>query len=319
MALETSFARRILSWFSPQVSIPSPPPAGMRTVPCTRLDSWACNGVLTASLLVDARLDAKIMEQNLSTLVERKFPRAGAQLALRNGVYEFQIPRTFDADTPPIVFTVDNHSERYPSATRPELPTHFPDTFEPTQPSIHSIPELEVYVKSRQSPTSLDGFLVPNTPSLHVHVATFDDLTFIGVTVSHMAFDGLGLRTVIHAWTRLLNGDAIDTILGMEWYAAPFEAFTGPTAVTTLRGYFEPEQPSWVQRVVRSLMQTLWGPKDAMQQDVTRLVRVPKVFLDEAKREINYAPTLQGSSEWVGTSDVLMAWWFKVRLHHINF
>ncbi|KAJ7686237.1 hypothetical protein B0H17DRAFT_1013720 [Mycena rosella] len=303
--------RPSLSWFSPPIeSTPDPSPAGMRTVQCTRLDLWGRGAVMTGGFIIDARLDAKILKQTLSTLVEHKFPSAGARLALRNGAYEFQIPHTFDAGTPPIAFTAENHSEAYRSATRPALPIHISNS---SEPSIHPLPDLDVYFKSKESPSSFDEFLVPNTPVIHVHVTTFDDLSFIGVTFSHGAFDGLGMRTLLYAWARLLNGDAIDTIPGMECDVAPFEAFTGPTTVTTMRGWFEPAQSSWLQRVVRPFMQILWAPKEVvMPHDVTRIVRVPKVFLEESKREINNNLALQGSSEWVGSSDVLTAWWYKI-------
>ncbi|KAJ7691776.1 hypothetical protein B0H17DRAFT_554794 [Mycena rosella] len=186
----------------------------------------------------------------------------------------------FDADTPPIAFTVDDYPEPDRSATRPELPMHLPDSSEATQPSIYSLPELEVYSKSRKCPTLLAGFLVPNTPVIHIHVATFDDLTFIGLTASHAALDALGARTLLYAWTHLLNGDNIDTIPGMDWDTAPFESFMRPTAVTVPRGWFEPERPSWLLRAVHPWMRILWAPKDAthptgVKQGVTRLVRVP--------------------------------------------
>ncbi|KAJ7697595.1 hypothetical protein B0H17DRAFT_1007020 [Mycena rosella] len=282
----------------------------MRSVPCTALDLWSPGSIITNGFIIDARLDPKILEQSLWTLVENKFPRAGARLARRNGVYEFQIPRTFDAETPPIAFTVEDHPEPYRSATRPELPTNLLDSQGHIQPSIHPMPGLEVYFRSRKCPTSLDGFLIPNTPLLHVHIAVFDDFTFIGLTFSHILLDGLGFWTLTYAWTRVLSGDAMDTIPGMAWDAAPFEAFTQPTAVTTLRGWFEPPRSSQLQRVVDSLMRLLWSPKKATP-NAMRMVRVPKVFLDQSKREINNNLALQGSKEWVASNDVLMAWWFK--------
>ncbi|KAJ7689281.1 hypothetical protein B0H17DRAFT_937455 [Mycena rosella] len=287
----------------------------MSIVPCTILDLRARGSVMTAGFIIDARLGAKNLEQSLSTLVEHKFPGAGARLARRNGAYEFQIPRTFDAETPPIAFTVDNYPEPYRSATRPKLPMHLPDCFDATQPSVHPVPELDVYFKSRKCPTAFDGFLLPNTPILHVHVAAFDDFTFIGLTWSHIAFDGLGMQALLYAWTRLLSGDAINTIPGMDWDAQPFEAFTRTTAVTRPRGWFEPARVGWWQRLVRSLMRIMWGPREATptqaRQDVTHIVRMPKLFLDEAKREINNNLKLQGSKEWVGSSDVLTAWCFR--------
>jgi hypothetical protein len=67
-------------------NVPSPPPVGMHTIPCTGLDLGPRDIVLTTGLIVDARLDAQRLEGTLSTLIQLKFPKAGARLALRNGV-----------------------------------------------------------------------------------------------------------------------------------------------------------------------------------------------------------------------------------------
>ncbi|KAJ7108738.1 hypothetical protein C8R44DRAFT_884774 [Mycena epipterygia] len=294
---------RIFSLFSTHAS---PAPADMRTIPCTGLDLATRDIVLTTGLIINARLDAKNLEQSLSTLIERKFPRAGARVAIRNRAYEFHIPRTFDAHTLPVAFTAEDYLEPYRSAARPELPVHLPDSFDASQPSFHPLPALEGYFKSRKCPTALEGFLVPNTPLLHVHVAVFTDLTFIGVTSSHITLDALGTRTLLHAWTRLLSGEDIDTIPGMEWNVAPFETFTGPTTVTGIRGWFDLGLFSQLLFIIRLVLRLFRDPKET-----THIVRMPKVFLDEAKREIMENLKLQGSSEWVGSSDVLMAWWFK--------
>ncbi|KAJ7436736.1 hypothetical protein FB451DRAFT_1153007 [Mycena latifolia] len=279
------------------------PSVGMRIIPCSGLDLVNRDIVLTTGLIINARLDAKKLEQTLSTLIEHKFPRAGARLALRNGVYEFQVPHTFDAKTPPVAFTVDDFPERYRSSPRPELPIHLPHS---TQPSIRRHRALDVYLRSRECPTTLEGFLVPHTPSVHVHVAVFDDLTFIGMTSSHICFDALGTQTLLHAWTRVLKGEATDTISGMEWDAAPFSTFTGPTAVTQQRGWFDLGFFSQLLFIVRLVLRILWDP-----EEVPCTVRVPKAFLDDSKHKIMEDLKLQGSNEWVGSSDVLMAWWFK--------
>ncbi|KAJ6582239.1 hypothetical protein B0H19DRAFT_929392 [Mycena capillaripes] len=283
----------------------------MRTVPCTGLDLFSHTSVMTAGFIVDARLDAKLLEVTLSTLIERKFPSAGARLALRNGVYEFQVPRTFDAHTPPVAFTADDYPECYRSSARPELPTELLRSAPDTQPVIRELPELDVYFKSRQCPTSLAEFLVPNTPLFHVHVAAFDDLTFVGLTWSHAIFDLMGLQTLLNAWTRLLNGEKIETIPGMDWNMAPFRTFTASTAVAPQRGWYDLGLLGRLSFIVRHLLRLWWDPKET-----TYLMRVPKKFLDGSKREIMDNLKLRGSTEWVGSSDVLAAWWFKTAYSH---
>ncbi|KAJ7109614.1 hypothetical protein C8R43DRAFT_1042939 [Mycena crocata] len=254
----------------------------------------------------------KKLEQSLSTLVARKFPRAGARLALRNGVYEFQIPVVFNSGTRPIAFTTEEYPEPYRSPSRPKLPTHLLGGS--SKPIICPLPALDVYFKSSTCPASLEGFLVPNTPLVHVHVAVFEDLTFIDITSSHITFDALGTRTLLLAWTRLLNGEDIDSIQGMDWNMAPFETFTKATFTAHLRGWFDLGLFSQLLFIVRFVLRLFrdW-------HETAHLVRVPKAFLEESKREIMEDLKLQGSSEYVGSSDVLLAWWFKIVYSHRKF
>ncbi|KAJ6554412.1 hypothetical protein B0H19DRAFT_1071813 [Mycena capillaripes] len=262
----------------------------MRTIPCTPLDTaTARDVVLTTGLVINSRLDAKKLEGTLCTLVECKFPRAGARLAFRNGVYELQIPNTFDAKTPPAIFTVEDYPETYRSPARSEIPTTLTDS----QPSIIPAPELEVYLRSKTCPSTLEGFLKPNVPLLHIHIAVFDDFTFVGVTSPHIAFDALGTATLLFAWTCLLSGDELGTI-------------TEPR-----RGWFDLGLFSKLSFMVRFILRIVMDPKE-----VRYFVRVPKAFLRESKRKIMDELELQGSSEYVGSSDVLLAWWLKTVYSH---
>ncbi|KAJ7092514.1 hypothetical protein C8R43DRAFT_1081975 [Mycena crocata] len=287
----------------PTPAAPISPTPGMRTIPCSGLDLRPRYLVITHGLIINGQLEPTILKETLSELIRQKFPRAGARIAQRNGMYEFQIPHTFSEETPPVAFTVEEYAEQYRSPARPDLPHDLPDGLVVSQPSIHPRPPaLSAYFRSSQCPTTFDQFLVPNTPALHVHVAVFTNLTFIGFTSSHILLDSLGRRTLLHAWTRLLNGESIDNIIGMAWDAAPFEAFVTPLAVGP--------RDSWVTDVS--------GPHPSQNiSSITesglarKLVRVPKTFLADTTREINADLKVRGSSEWVGSSDVLLAWWLK--------
>ncbi|KAF7373715.1 hypothetical protein MSAN_00582500 [Mycena sanguinolenta] len=298
----------LLSAFSPHKHTPSP--TGVRTIPCTAVDLFAANGlVLTIGLVINARLDAKLLEESLSRLIERKFPRAGARLAFRNGAYEFQIPEAFDAKTSPAAFTVDEYPEPYNASGRPQIPCALTGS----QPSIVPLPELDQFFRSKTCPKTEAEFLKPNVPLLHIHFTVFHDLTFIGVTVPHMGFDLLGIAVLLAAWTRVINGDDFDAIHGMEWDAQPFAHYVpapGSSSLTpkrtSLRGWFKLGWLSQLSFIGRSVLSSIRDPKD-----VGYLVRVPKVFLNEEKRKIMDELKAQGSSEYVGSSDVLMAWWHK--------
>lgn len=227
-------------------------------------------------------------------------------------VYEFQIPETFDAKTPPAVFTVDEHAEPYDRSGRPQIPS----TLNGSQPSIHPVPELDEFLRSKTCPKTEAEFLKPNVPMLHVHFSVFHDLTFIGVTAPHMGFDLLGFAALLSAWTRVINGDDFDAIPGMEWDAQPFAHYVpapGSRPVTptrtSLRGWSDLGWFSQLSFMGRFVLSTIRDPKE-----VNYLVRVPKAFLNEAKQNIMEELKTQGSREYVGSSDVLLAWWYKVRL-----
>ncbi|KAJ6465811.1 hypothetical protein C8R45DRAFT_1173476 [Mycena sanguinolenta] len=285
-------------------------PAGVRTIPCTAVDRMVAHSlVLTPGLVINARLDVDILEQSLIRLVEHKFPRAGARLAFRNGAYEYQIPETFDAKTPPAIFTVHDYLEPYNGSGRPQIPS----TLTGSQPSIIPVPELDDFFRSKTCPKTEAEFLKPNVPILHVHFSVFDDLTFIGVTFPHMACDLVGLAALFAPWTRVINGADFDAIPGMEWDAQPFAHYVpapGSSPVTptraSLRGWFDLEWLSQLSFIGRFVLSTFRDPKE-----VHHLVRVPKMFLNEAKQKIMEELKAQGSSEYVGSSDVLMAWWYK--------
>ncbi|KAJ7739746.1 hypothetical protein B0H14DRAFT_2990656 [Mycena olivaceomarginata] len=271
----------------------TPPPAGVRIIPCTAVDRFAAHRhVLTPGLVINARLDTKILEESMSRLIEHKFPRAGARLAFRNGVYEFQIPETFDAKTSPAVFTVDEHAEPYDRSGRPQIPS----TLNGSQPSIHPVPELDEFLRSKTCPKTEAEFLKPNVPMLHVHFSASP----------HRIWDSicLGFAALLSAWTRVINGDDFDAIPGMEWDTQPFAHYVpapGSRPVTptrtSLRGWSD---LGWFSQL--SFMGRFKS---------TTLVRVPKAFLNEAKQKIMEELKTQGSREYVGSSDVLLAWWYK--------
>ncbi|KAJ7158348.1 hypothetical protein C8R43DRAFT_921248 [Mycena crocata] len=275
-------------------------PEGIRgAIPCTGLDLLARDLVMTNGFIIDARLDGKKIEESMSTLIARKFPRAGARLGFKNGVYEFRIPNIFDSNTPPLIFTSQEYHEPYRSPARA------------SKPLICSLPALDVYLKSRDCPASVEEFLLPNIPLVHVHVTAFEDLTFVGITSPHVTFDALGTQTLLFAWTRLINGEDIDAIPGMEWDVAPFETFKKAPSTPHLRGWFNLGLFGQLLFAVRVVLPLFWD-----SQEVINLIRVPKVFLKETKREIMEDLKLEGSSEYVGSSDVLLVWWLKTVYSH---
>ncbi|KAK7049150.1 hypothetical protein R3P38DRAFT_2872885 [Favolaschia claudopus] len=244
----------------------------------------------------------------LTTGLVRKFPRAGARLAFVHDAYELRIPDRYDAATPAAVFTVERHHQAYAGDVLPTPPTTSPRN----TPYIIPKPaqSLNVLFRSPACPTTLDEFLHPNTiPLLPVHLVVYENRTLIGVTAPHIAFDAVGMGVLLHAWTRVLtmNGGDVEGIPGMPWDAQPFagEAFA-EGAKAAPHGWFDVQGDE-----LREMIEEFVGGLARDPEEVVCWVRVPKKLLEEKKREIMAELKAKGSEEYVGSSDVLAAWWIK--------
>ncbi|KAF7325653.1 hypothetical protein MKEN_00415200 [Mycena kentingensis (nom. inval.)] len=289
----------------------TPPPVDAHVIACTGLDTGGMDIIVTTGLIVDGQLDPVKLEATLSLLVKEKFPRAGARLARANGRYEYHIPHTFDATRPAIAFSSQHHAESYASPSRPPIPSNRHASA--TTPVIQGdIERLDAFFRSPSTPPSVAAFLKPNVPLLHVHVVTFHDTTFIGLTSSHVLLDAMGTKILIRAWTRLLAGEPLADIEGMPWDFEAFAGFTQPTPGWHQQGWFRLGLLSiatWI--VQRVLLPRLRDPKE-----VGMHVRVPKAFLEAEKRRVMEELKAAGSEDWVGSSDVLLAWWLKTAYQH---
>ncbi|KAF7339718.1 hypothetical protein MSAN_02187300 [Mycena sanguinolenta] len=225
---------------------------------------------------------------------------------------EFHIPRTFSSDMPAIAFTADYYHGPYRLHADPGLDLRSLLNSSDADPFFAQFPSMRRFLVSKSCPSSTEGFLERKIPMLHVHVSTFDDMTFVGITAPHILFDASGVGMLLRAWTRLLGRDDIEEIQGMEWDMAPFESFWGPTAMYGVRGYRYyrfPFPPSAEEIIITSLVS--WVRDLTRDRDESKLVRVPKAFLEDKWLEVMHDLKLRGISESVTTSDVLLAWWAK--------
>ncbi|KAK7049132.1 hypothetical protein R3P38DRAFT_3345995 [Favolaschia claudopus] len=337
----------MLSWLFSSPSNPSPPtpaPPGTRVVPCSILDlNVAQEWVYTVGLVVPAQLDPQKLKESLLMLIERKFPRAGARLAFRNGAYEFQIPDKFDAETPAASFTVERHTDPCPHRDT-VLPSSTPSSTSKPSLVITPPPSLATLLRSPTCPQTLSAFLHPHVPLLHIHLSLYpadDNLTLIGVTMPHIAFDGVGIGVLLRAWTHVLNhsdgGDwarGVGSVEGMPWDLVPFGE--GDAArqhrdavdegegeeLRLARGWFPTTLRGTFTFLARMVYSQLCDPRDVMLY-----VRVPKAWLRGVKAgvmdDLSGQTSGGGGSEqrekerdWVGSSDVLVAWWVKLLHAH---
>ncbi|KAJ7179504.1 hypothetical protein C8R46DRAFT_1073934 [Mycena filopes] len=276
-----------------------------RYIPCYHLNAITQAEVLTTGLIL------RFLRSTWITLVEQKFPRAGARFI--DLPFDLWMPDDFNADVPSTMFTTHRYREPYRSPTRPDI--------DPLRKSSHSEP---LYLVSEQCPQDGDGFVTAENPIFNIHVSIFDDLTLIGITYLNVASDLGGIRTLLHAWTRLVSGESINSIEGMDREAALPRFFQEPTYgilydMRTVRGYWHEVLPAPLE----SLKEAYASLELALGLNITararrwmfpperRLIRVPKALLNDLRSEILHNLKVNGSTESVDRSDVLLAWWFK--------
>jgi len=121
----------------------------------------------------------------------------------------------------------------------------------------------------------------------------------------------------LHAWTTLLSGNSaeIENIRSMPWDFDPITKLKqfedkGRNPKEPRRGWHNLSVWGWILYIIRLLWRQFTDPEEE------RIICVPKKFLAERKAEIMTSLAKEGSNEWVGSSDVLTAWWFKLVLAH---
>ncbi|KAJ7060969.1 hypothetical protein C8F01DRAFT_178059 [Mycena amicta] len=294
--------------FSPWASLPEVVEES-HIIPCTGMDIAMRNFVLTTGFVVDKRLDAKRLEETLWLVIEKKFPRAGARWMQRKGVHEFHVPKTFDASTPPVAFTANDYPELYASdPTRPPI-DHLRRATDDLQPFVcpPTPPAFDELFLASMCPRTAAGFLGTGKPLLQVHVSVFDDVTFIGVSAAHLLLDALGTSALIRGWTMVLNGESIDNVHGMALDDRLAVHVVSDKALKHSASFAHAMSPLSSLSFLLRMVYRFWRDR----VDETRYVCVPKTFLVAKKREIMDELKAQGSTEWVGSSDVLYAWWLK--------
>ncbi|KZV91680.1 hypothetical protein EXIGLDRAFT_90943 [Exidia glandulosa HHB12029] len=285
-------------------------------VPCSSLDLTATPINLTFAFVFDARLDAEKLRRALFQAIETKLPRAGARLVKRSGSYEFHVPRRFDASTPPAGFTHTHHDAPYDRTLPIPIPPHVA-----SEPCVFNRDERKARLfRSPETPggLSLEDYLKPGRPMLHVHVTTYEDATLLGIEANHTLFDAFGLRDLLLVWTAALRNDTSIPFSPPD--IQPFEELKATVAIPT------PKKGEHPMRLIYSsetlgfwgtflviwgfIWMAIWDPKES-----TRMVYVPRAWLEEQKEACMDALEERGK-EWVSSSDVLQAWLYKTLHAH---
>ncbi|KZV84818.1 hypothetical protein EXIGLDRAFT_700063, partial [Exidia glandulosa HHB12029] len=297
----------MLGWLSSRWTVPAP--SDVDVIPCCSLDFPNRFLIITFSFVIPTRLDVEILRQALFHAIEQKIPRAGARLVSRNGQYEWHIPKHFSAERPPARFTQTQLDAPLSAFDFP------PSGGDVTQPCVVNVKHEHLF-KDPHVPTSLGDLLRPGTPALHVHACTLSDATLIGITTTHALVDAHGVRALLVAWTAAVNG-SLDAVPAMPRTFEPLADIAKVTPPTSrpvgepVRFYFD---PSWFSKA-RFIVSFAWRAFH-VRQERRKLVRFPKSWLAEQKRLCVDELSARGTKDYVGTADVLLAWWYKTLFAH---
>ncbi|KZV78361.1 hypothetical protein EXIGLDRAFT_783942 [Exidia glandulosa HHB12029] len=244
---------------------------------------------MTMCMIVHAVLDVDKLKTGLFAAIEHKVPRAEARLASRNGLHEFHIPQSFSDATPPCAFTYIHHHIPF-VGTAGSLPPSLPAEATSEPYLVDASMSRAALCRGPNTPREVKDFLVPGTPLVHVHIASFDDATLIGTTTSHAMFDAQGFRVLFDAWTAALRGDLDSFPFSPRVYATYDHIAKDVTTQTQSKIQPPPDQPKrgffalgffdTARFLAKFLLRVVRDPRER-----TKLLYVPHEWLAKRKEE----------------------------------
>lgn len=191
-----------------------------------------------------------------------------------------------------------------------------------TRPAVVGDPvKFTPLTKPPGTPSSLDDYLSQDRGQLGLHIVSFTDATLICLYYLHTAFDLMGWRALMTAWTHELHGreEQIQTPLlgGDPEDGEDFDPMrklgTSPTQPHALADR-QMGLASFIGYVLRNAYDFLWRKKEC------RVVCIPGAFvdrlraqaLDELKAEVAKAGRAEETQPFLSHGDVLTAWWARL-------
>ncbi|KAI1448577.1 hypothetical protein F5Y02DRAFT_274756 [Annulohypoxylon stygium] len=192
---------------SSKKEVPRAPPtiSSDTIVPLNRFD----DAPLTRKVIVeftmrfDDVLDPEKLRTSLDKLLSRHdWRKLGARLRLNtNGRLEYHIPESFSEERPSFTYSHVTHDieiYRHPTGSRIPRPT--------AKPTVLSDPEDYAPLLRRWgAPRKLADYLYSDLPQLSLHIVSFKDATVVSLSWPHTLLDAMGRRTLLDAWTAVLE------------------------------------------------------------------------------------------------------------------
>lgn len=218
---------------------------------------------------------------------------------------EFHIPETYDESRPGFTFNVTKYDipleKHYLAAKLPKASA---------KPSIQGSQEevMQSLCLHPQHPRTLDEWLYSDRPLLDIHVVAFEDATLVTVTFMHLVTGASGMRTILRAWSNVLNGreDEVGALKGIgEDLLTDHSTASEPTEYVNydrrIAGF-----KKWVFAIYK-LWDRYWYPTVE-----SRLICIPGAYVDrmrnQAIQELSQAAPQGHKPPFISDGDVLLSW-----------
>lgn len=309
------------------------PPARVTTdtvIPLHSLDDTNVNRsvALDLSLNYEDVLDVGKLAGALERLLERPgWRKLGARLRMNSdGKLEYHIPAEYTKERPAINLSHVSHD--MPISEHPQG-CKLPRSTGSIQVTSDVSPYRSLLV-SNGSPTKLDDWLYTDRAQVSLHVVSFTDATLVTLTWLHTLLDIMGKKTLLRAWTAMLEGreDDVPEFYGYDF--DPLATLGAPIDETQSKG--TPEEEEYVYkhkalsgwRMFRWVLGYMWELLVYRQEEM-RTVILPDAYLKKLRSgALNDLSAIHPATIVMDTSnpthpkpfltdgDILCAWWTRL-------
>lgn len=217
----------------------------------------------------------------------------------------------FDKDRPGFVWS---HCDYQQSISEHRLASRIPQHSKALHPTIHDGAEVFHDLVTRPDhPTKITDWIESDHPALSVHVVSFTDATLVSLSWPHVLWDALGQRSLLQAWTAVLDGREEDVPSFVPYEEDPMLSVPGTAKPTDHVLYASALTGLWfIMFVISFIYEMVVHSKEA-----ERIVRLPGPWVEKLRDQAMGDLITKGAWEkdlFLSHGDVLLAFWCKTTM-----
>ncbi|KAK6001259.1 hypothetical protein QM012_002590 [Aureobasidium pullulans] len=258
----------------------------------------------------NAPLDANKLKDSLVQLIDRDggWRKLGARLRQNDQkALELHIPTRFDTSQPAVAF---QHEIISSSITEHPLASRLPSASQKPE-LVACASDFVPLMRSKDDPASLQDYVHTDRPLLGLRILSFDDATLVTLSFSHLLFDGLGGKTVLDAWSLVLQGRDAEVLELQGVYDDPLATLGTQPEVPYKHESRVMGLPQLILFGVRALIRRVFSKSEVKDY----VICVPGSYVQKLKshalKDIAEASNPTAETPFLSDSDVLCAWWSK--------